>query len=615
MERKVVVSAVITLIAGGLLAAGNPAFSLEGDASISEKTVAGQEKAGIKENSTDKPDKAGQAALNASEAKVDEEKKPAGDTVSISLKMPFFSHLFTDVPLASVGDQVITVQELRNAVASVHEKMTMEKETQAKKSFMDILDRLVNVKLVNQEARNIELDKLPEIRKEMDNNAEMQLRQELFVDHVKDLKPDEKEVERLYREMIREWKLNSVLFKKDADAKAFENEIKSGKGFDELRAKAIKEGKAEQAGQNEENYANAASLGPVLATAIANLKAGSVSPIVSLQNQFIIVKVLDDRSVENTEAREKARAQVLSKMKLESLKKYKDDLYKKYVKQEIKVIKSLDFEAAKPGLKALVKDKRTIVTVKGEKPITVSELAEAIRDKYYHGVETAIKEKRVNREKLPILDELISKRVFRRAALEKGLDKTKDYKLKLAQFEESLIFGTFIEKVVKPDITITQDEIKAYYEDHKSGYVYPQMLQIEDIVFKNKDDAQTSIDKLRKGMDFKWLKNNAEGQVAKDAKGVVEFGGQMLSVRSFPEDLQKVLNGAREGDYRLYQSPEGYSYVLLISKEAPARTQTLEEVKSDVAEKVRWQNFGKAVDEWFKKLREAYPVTIYLQQQ
>jgi hypothetical protein len=302
-------------------------------------------------------------------------------------------------------------------------------------------------------------------------------------------------------------------------------------------------------------------------------------------------------------------------MKLESLKNYKDDLYKKYVKQEAKVIKSLDFEAAKPGLKALLKDKRTIVTVKGEKSITVSELAEAVRDKYYHGVETAIKEKRVNREKLPILDELISKRVFRRYALEKGLDKTKDYKLKLAQFEESLIFGTFIEKVVKPDITITQDEIKAYYDDHKSEYVFPQMLQIEDIVFKKKDDAQTSVDKLRKGMDFKWLKNNAEGQVAKDAKGVVEFGGQMLSVRSFPEGLQKVLNGAREGDYRLYQSPEGYSYVLLISKEVPARTQTLEEVKSDVAEKVRWQNFGKAVDEWFKKLREAYPVTIYLQQQ
>jgi hypothetical protein len=228
-------------------------------------------------------------------------------------------------------------------------------------------------------------------------------------------------------------------------------------------------------------------------------------------------------------------------------------------------------------------------------------------------VETAIKEKRVNREKLPILDELVSKRVFRRAALEKGLDKTKEYKEKLTQFEESLIFGTFIEKVVKPDITISQEEVKAYYHDHQSDYLFPQMLQIEDIVFKSREDAQTSIDKLRNGMDFKWLKNNAEGQVAKDAMGIVEFGGQILSVKSFPENLQKVLDGAHSGDYRLYASPEGYNYVLLIAKDVPARTQTLEEVKDDVAEKVKWQNFSKAVDEWFKKLREAYPVKIYLQ--
>jgi len=34
----------------------------------------------------------------------------------------------------------------------------------------------------------------------------------------------------------------------------------------------------------------------------------------------------------------------------------------------------------------------------------VAELAEAIRDKFYHGVELAIKEKKANREKLQILD-------------------------------------------------------------------------------------------------------------------------------------------------------------------------------------------------------------------
>jgi hypothetical protein len=141
------------------------------------------------------------------------------------------------------------------------------------------------------------------------------------------------------------------------------------------------------------------------------------------------------------------------------------------------------------------------------------------------------------------------------------------------------------------------------------------MLQIEEIVFKSRDNAQTEIDKLRKGMDFKWLKNNADGQVDKNSRGLLHFEGQLMTVKSFPESLQKVLNGAKTGDYKLYESPEGYNYVLFVEKDVPSRTQPFEEVKDDVAQKVTWQNFSKTLDEWFKKLREVYPVKIYLQEQ
>lgn len=605
-------SLIITMLAGVFLATGNPAKA-EDQSTSKSVTVKEKGKASEKESVVAAP--AGKETASAQKTGTENKPKTQDETVFVNLRLPFFSPLFTDVPLASVGDEIISVQDLRNALMAVHEKMAKEKETQAKKSFLDTLQRLINIKLAVLEAKNIELDKLPEIKQDMEKNAEMQLRQVLFLDHVKDIKADEKEVERIYKEMILEWKLNSVLFKKESDAKNFEDAIKAGKGFDELRSKALKEGTAEQAGQNEEIYANKASMGPIVGAAVADLKKGSVSPIINLQNLFVIVKVLDVRSIENPEMKEKARSQVLSQMRLESLNKFKGDLYKKYVKESTKLIKSIDFEAAKPGLAKLLKDKRTIVTVKGEKPVTVAELAEAIRDKYYHGVENAIKEKKVNREKLPILDELVSKRVFRRAALDKGLENSKEYKAELAQYEDSLLFGTFIEKVVKPDIKFSISEVKAYYDDHKPDYVFPQMIQMEQIVFKNSGDAQAAIDKLRKGMDFKWLKINADGQVPTDAKGLLNFEGQMLSIKSFPENLQKVVSGVHTGDYRLYESPEGYNYVLLIEKEVPARTQTLEEVKDDVAQKVSWQNFSKAVDEWFKKLRDAYPVKIYLQEQ
>ena len=615
MERNGFLSAIITVVVGLLLATGNPAGAAEQTPAQAANPAVTSEKTVEKEKTAVDAGSAVEKKTEAQSKTSEDETKQSGETVFIRLKIPFFSPLVSDVPLASVADDKITVQDLRDAVTAVHEKMTAEQETPVKKSFLDTLQRLINVKLVIQEARNIELDKLPEIKEDLEKNREMILRQVLFQDHVKDVKADEKEVDALYRDMIREWKLKSVLFKKETDAKGFEDAIKAGKSFDELRKKALKEGSAEEAGQNEESYANKAALGPVIWEAVKDLKAGSVSPLIHLQNLFLILKVEDVRSVENPELKEKARSQVLSRLRLESLNKFKDDLYKKYVKQDAKLIKRIDFEAKKPGLAKLLKDKRTIVTVRGEKPITIAELAEAVKDKYYHGVENAIIEKKVNREKLPILDELISKRVFRRAALDKGLENSKDYRYKIAQYQDTVLFGTFIEKVVKPDITISYPEVEAYYNDHKSDYVFPQMMQIEDIVFKKREDAQTAIDKLRKGMDFKWLKNNADRQVAGDAQGLLQFGEQTLSVKSFPEQLQKVLDGARTGDYRLFESPEGYNYVLFIAKEVPSRTQTLEEVKNDVAQKVSWNNLNKALEEWFKKLREAYPVKIFLQEQ
>ncbi len=597
MERKDFIATIITVLAGVLLAAGIPSQAAEQPATRSDKPAA----------AASKVDAAGKTAGG--------EQKAPEETIFVNLKVPFFSPLFTDTPLASVSDEKITVQDLRDALMQVHQKMTKEKETNVKKDFLDTLQRLINVKLIVLEARNIELDKLPEIKDDLDKNAEVQLRQVLFQRRVKDLKPDDKEVDKVYKEMIREWKLKSVLFHKESDAKKFVEELKTGKSFDELREKAIKDGKAEQAGQNEELYANRASLGPMLGDAVSNLKASQVSPVINLTNSFIIVKVEDARSVENAELKEKARSQVLSQMRLKSLEKYKAELYKQYIHENTKLKNSIDFEAPKPGLAKLLKDKRVIVSIKGEKSVTVADLAAAVRDKFFHGVELAIKGKKANREKLEILDELVSKRVFRRAALDNGLDKSEEYLKKLDDYRNSILFGIFIEKVVKPDVTISGQELKTYYDEHTDQYVFPQMLQIEAIVFNTREDAQTAIDKLRQGMDFKWLKNNADGQVAKDARGLLEFGGQMLTVKSFPEGAQKVLSGAKAGDYRLYESPEKYYYVLNVVKDNPSRKQTFEEVKDDVQQKVTWQNFTKAVEEWFKKLRDAYPVKIYLQEQ
>lgn len=535
------------------------------------------------------------------------------DGVYIHLKAPFYSPLFFDVPLASVNDEKITLGDLQKALMSLHEKMTEEKEVSAKKNFMEPLERLINVKLVVQEAKNMELDQQAEIKSNLEKFADQQLRQVLFLERVKDIKPDEKKVQKEYRDAIKEMKLKSVMFLKEKDAKAFLEEIKHGKKFEELRDKVLKEGRAEAVGQDERQFATNAALGPIVSAELADVKAGAVSPIIEITNGFIIAKVEEIRYIDNPEALEQARSKVLSQMKLDSLKGYKAELVKKYAKENTKLVNSLDFEAKKPGFEKFLTDKRVVMSIKGEEPIRVRDLADALNSKFFHGIENAIKEKKLNREKLLALDELESVRVFKKEALEKRLDKSEEYLKRIEDHKTSVLFGAFIEKVVKPDVTFTVTQVKDYYEKHLSDYAGPETFQIAGIAFTKEGDAQKAIDKLREGVDFAWLKNNADGQVAKNARGLLQFNDEALTLQNMPEQMQKVVKGARKGDYRLYESPEGYAYALFIKEKEEAKPRPLEEVKDEVGQKVAWLNMTQDIEKWFKKLREAYPVKIYLE--
>jgi hypothetical protein len=74
------------------------------------------------------------------------------------------------------------------------------------------------------------------------------------------------------------------------------------------------------------------------------------------------------------------------------------------------------------------------------------------------------------------------------------------------------------------------------------------------------------------------------------------------------------LTGARKDDYKLYESPEGYVYVIYVKEFAPPAAQDFELVKNAIGEKISYEHLNQQIEKWFAKLREAYPVKIYLDQ-
>jgi hypothetical protein len=124
--------------------------------------------------------------------------------------------------LASINGEPLTLEEFERALVEIHGGMA-DNTRRSMPRPSQLLDRLINAKLVLQEARNIGLDELPEVRSAEKAFEEDALRGMLYGYQVRNiLKPDPKEVEKRYRVAVKEVKVASVLFDKEESAKELE---------------------------------------------------------------------------------------------------------------------------------------------------------------------------------------------------------------------------------------------------------------------------------------------------------------------------------------------------------------------------------------------------------
>lgn len=249
--------------------------------------------------------------------------------------------------LARINGESLTLEELERVLLEIHGGMA-DNTQRSMPHPSQLLERLINAKLVLQEARNIGLDELPEVQSAEKAFAEDTLRGMLYGYHVRNiLKPDPKEVEKRYREAVKEVKVTSILIDKEEDAKRLEAEIKAGGNFEILTKKRIDAGEAK--GSVEGQYLKFGSLSSEVAKAVSTMKKGDVSTLIRIGKQFSLLKLESIRYPKDKAAREQAEKEALQAKRVAALKAYSDGLRKKYVKVDSKLFEKIDYEAAEPG--------------------------------------------------------------------------------------------------------------------------------------------------------------------------------------------------------------------------------------------------------------------------
>jgi hypothetical protein len=307
--------------------------------------------------------------------------------VKIVLKAPLSSPLFSRFPVAVVNDDQISLEAFGNALASAHED-TGDAKQAGKIDYSKMLERLINVKLIIQEAIRTGLDEQPEYTEMIETFSEQTLAAMLRDEITRDAKADPATVERLYKDLAVEWKIKSVMFENENDAQAMIDALAAGKNFDELSEQAVADKKAR--GGEKGAYIKPKNLLPQIAAAISTMATGSVSPIIKpspgqKDQGFIICKLEDKQYPEDPEARLQAEKTAFAEKRRELLERFMNESFEKYVTLKRRRVDGLDYESPKANLDKLRADTRVIAEIEGDKPVTIGDLTAAIEKKFYHG--------------------------------------------------------------------------------------------------------------------------------------------------------------------------------------------------------------------------------------
>lgn len=533
----------------------------------------------------------------------------APEQVTIVLDVSMFDEDVVDLPLASVNGETISVFELNEALGSVHMGADESKKV-GKQSFGDIINRLVTIKLLVQEGKEIGIDRLPETKELLVGAENKKLREMLLTMQLQNISADDEEILQRYANKQTEWRLRFLQFTSRKDADAVVKALKKGTGFDALYSKSLKNKTA--IGDPGDKPTPGEALQPEMLKVIAQTKVGEVTPVMENDGHYFLAKVLSRKSRPDDPAvMDEIRQEELKKARVKSYETYRGELIKKLATYDDALIDGLDLEAKEPGFISYRNDKRVLVTIQGEQPVTVADLIASFEKKFFHGVERMISEKKLNSAKREQLVEVIGSRVLLSEARLRGLDKTREFQVASRDTEEMTIFGMLIEKAIKPDVHVTQEELEAYYKEHSKEYTSVEQLTLELLPFKTESQAASAAEKLKRGLDIKWMKENGEGYVPVAKTEFADTTLQHVERSVLPDKLVKVLNGVQEGDIRLL-SGSPHSFVVLVNALTPVSILPLERVAGDIRAKLGTAKLNEAVTSYTSKLKAESEITVYL---
>ncbi len=208
--------------------------------------------------------------------------------------------------------------------------------------------------------------------------------------------------------------------------------------------------------------------------------------------------------------------------------------------------------------------------------------------------------------KTKFVDELVKKEMLYLEAKKKGMEKDKEFQKKLEEFKKITLINDLLDKEIEASPTVTEEDIKGYYEKNKEDFIINRQLRISHILVKTEEELNQVKERINKGDDFAKI---ASEMSADKASGKVGGDIGFIKKGELAPELENLLFTMRKGQV---SSPvkvkDGYRIIKIT--DIKGNVVEYDKVKGLINQRLVAEKQRESFEKFMEKIKKNYKIEM-----
>jgi peptidyl-prolyl cis-trans isomerase C len=493
--------------------------------------------------------------------------------------------------LAVVNGEPITVGDFKYSLTIAHRREDLS--SAGTLNLSQFVQKLIDDRLIVQEARRMGMQDYPEVRQAIDAYV---LRESVVRLHdeeiVKKVTVTDDEIKNYYKKNYEQFFLGLIEADSEEKARQIFEQLREGADFKELAQKYSTRPSQMDGG---EVTLPRSSLPPTIEKAISNLKVGELTNMVKVRSKYYIIKLINRKEAPD-EGLEKVRGNIERALRKQKEKERSDE-YLKYLRERLGVQVNDDIFssinlAEKSETEKLSQDERILVQINGA-TLTVRDFV-------------SLAKSYPKRSKDTILNDWIEQKLIDLEALSRHYEKQKEFREMVDRYENQLLKNTFINRVIVPQIALSDEALKEYYLSHQGSFMKPASFKTQQITVKTMQDAEDILSDLKNGAEFSWLAKNRSIDSAASEGGNLGW----LTKAEMPDPVRKIIETLKQGDISPIVKIDSFYRIIELLDRKEGELEEFAKVKRAVHRAAFEEQVNDILDSYISQLKKDSDIRV-----